>query len=95
MKAIIGDNLKAHMSAEVIDICNRNNIRFMFLPENSTHLLQPLDVSVFAPMKRRWRQILGDWKDECVRNGTNYASIPKQVRYLWYLPVCRYGMVGR
>jgi hypothetical protein len=53
--------------------------RFTFLPENSTHIMQPLDVSVFAPMKRKWREILGNWKDECTAAGDNYASIPKQV----------------
>lgn len=54
--------------------------RFVFLPENSTHIMQPLDVSVFGPMKKRWRTILNDWKEECTANGDNYASIPKQVR---------------
>jgi hypothetical protein len=53
--------------------------RFIFLPENSTHILQPLDVAVFAPMKKRWRALITEWKDECSRNGTNYATIPKQV----------------
>jgi hypothetical protein len=51
--------------------------RFIFLPENSTHLLQPLDVAVFGPMKRRWREVLTSWKEECVRHGRNYATIPK------------------
>ncbi len=53
--------------------------RFIFLPENSTHILQPLDVAVFATMKKRWRAIVTEWKEECSRNGTNYATIPKQV----------------
>jgi hypothetical protein len=50
-------------------------LRFVFLPENSTHMLQPLDVSVFGPMKKRW-------KADCCLKGLNYATIPKQVRYL-------------
>jgi len=57
----------------------------VFLPENSTHIMQPLDVSVFGPMKKRWRTILNDWKEECTANGDNYASIPKQVRVPTYL----------
>lgn len=48
------------------------------MPENSTHLMQPLDVSVFAPMKREWRKVLGAWKEECEGAGTNYATVPKQ-----------------
>ncbi len=54
-------------------------LRFVFLPENSTHMLQPLDVCVFGPMKRRWRQVLADWKADCSRKGLNYTSIPKKV----------------
>jgi hypothetical protein len=55
--------------------------RFCFLPENSTHLLQPLDVSVFGPLKRRWREVLEAWKDECTLNNISYPTLPKQVQY--------------
>ena len=79
IKVLIGDNLRAHMSPTVLRTCEDHNIRFMFLPENSTHILQPLDVSVFGPMKTRWRTILNDWKDECAASGDNHATIPKQV----------------
>ena len=61
--------------------------------------MQPLDVSVFAPMKRAWRKHLKEWKDEGAANGEVYATIPKKVgtiptylggtylgRYLPYLP---------
>jgi hypothetical protein len=78
VKVLIGDNLAAHLSPVVIDLCQLHNVRFIFLPENSTHLLQPLDVAVFGPMKRRWRQVLTAWKEKCASNGTNYATIPKQ-----------------
>ncbi len=48
------------------------------MPENSTHILQPLDVSVFAPMKRRWREIVSVWKEKCARENHNFPTIPKQ-----------------
>ena len=51
-KILIGDNLSSHLSAYVIGKCEENNVRFCLLPENSTHLLQPLDVSVFAPSRQ-------------------------------------------
>lgn len=50
-KVLIGDNLASHISPEVIKICEHKNISFVLLPPNSTHLTQPLDVSVFRPMK--------------------------------------------
>jgi hypothetical protein len=34
---------------------------------------------LFAPMKKWWEAIVTDWKEECSQNGTNYATIPKQV----------------
>jgi len=68
------------MSPTVLDLCAKHNIRYIFLPENSTHIMQPLDVAVFGPMKRHWREkVLSAWKEECERKGENFATIPKQV----------------
>ena len=74
-KVIIGDNLSSHMSADIVDICIKNNISFVCLPPNSTHLTQPLDVSVYASMKRNWRDVLGKWKESPA--GHKCATIPK------------------
>jgi len=54
----------------------------IFLPENSTHLMQPLDVAVFGPMKRRWRHLLDQWKEEGLAAGEVFATIPKKVQCL-------------
>jgi hypothetical protein len=72
VKVLVGNNLAAHLSPVVTTLCEEHNIRFIFLPENVTHLLQPLDVGVFWPLKCRWRTVLADWKDEC--EGTTPAS---------------------
>ncbi|KAG5862159.1 hypothetical protein JTB14_000644 [Gonioctena quinquepunctata] len=61
-KVLIGDNLASHISLEVITTCENSDISFVLLPPNSTHLTQPLDVSVFRPTKTEWRQVLKDWK---------------------------------
>lgn len=44
-KVLIGDNLSSHLSMEVITFCQEKNICFVFLPGNSTHLTQPLDIA--------------------------------------------------
>lgn len=70
-KAIIGDNLASHLSARIIEECANNDIMFIFLPPNSTHVCQPLDVSFFKPLKTAWRKVLTEWKMR------NRGCIPK------------------
>ena len=49
-------------------------IHLFCLPPNTTHILQPLDVGVFGPVKTAWRKILKDYK---VR--TRASNITKDV----------------
>lgn len=73
-KILIGDNLSSHLSLDLIKLCHEENIRFVFLPANSTHITQPLDVAFFRPMKIAWRNILYQWKKA---DGRQQASVPK------------------
>lgn len=75
-KVIIGDNLSSHLSHKVVNSCEKNNIAFICLLPNSTHLLQPLDVAFFAPLKKAWRSILLDWK--LTSRGKKFATLPKE-----------------
>ncbi len=73
-KILIGDNLSSHISLEAINLCSKHDIHFIFLPPNSTHLTQPLDVAFFAPLKKAWRDILTKWK---MGPGRDMSSVPK------------------
>ena len=64
-KVIIGDNLSSHLSINVITKCLAKNVRFTTLVPYSTHILQPLDVAVFGPLKKTWRLELDDWRIQC------------------------------
>lgn len=75
---MIGDILASHLSLEVIKLCHENNINFVFLPQNSIHLCQPLDAAIFRPINREWRRILDSWKDK------NFGIIPKTEIYPYY-----------
>lgn len=78
-KVIIGDNLSSHLSLEVIKLCDANNVRFVLLPPNATHLYQPLDVAIFKPIKREWKKVLDTWKDK--HFGTIHkAEFPKLLK---------------
>jgi len=73
-KILIGDNLSSHLTISGIKACSKYNIAFVFLPPNSTHLTQPLDVSFFRPLKIAWRKIFSTWK---IGAGKNESAIPK------------------
>ena len=72
---IIGDNLSSHLSEEVIEACNKNNITFLCLFPNATHL-QPLDAAFFAPLKKIWRELLRKWR--ITPRGRKVGTLPKE-----------------
>ncbi|KAJ8939281.1 hypothetical protein NQ318_014929 [Aromia moschata] len=71
---LLGDNLASHFSPKVIEACRTSKIYISPFPANATHLMQPLDVAVFAPMKKKWREILDKWQRESRYPG----CIPKE-----------------
>ncbi|CAG4981874.1 unnamed protein product [Colias eurytheme] len=72
---MLGDNLSSHISVDVLRACEENNVRFVCLPPNSTHLTQPLDVAFFRPMKVAWRNSLTEWKAS--KQGSREAVVQK------------------
>jgi hypothetical protein len=50
-RLLICDGHDSHITASWIAHCMKNNIILMVLPPHSSHLTQPLDVSVFKPLK--------------------------------------------
>ena len=57
----------------MLSLASENNIAFVCLTPNSTHLLQPLDVVFYGPFKKKWRGILDEWK-ACVRKASRSLS---------------------
>ena len=51
-RVLICDGHDSHISAEFIAHCINNNIILLILPPHTSHLLQPLDVGVFGPLKK-------------------------------------------
>ncbi|KAJ8956165.1 hypothetical protein NQ318_020716 [Aromia moschata] len=76
-KILIGDNLSSHLSIDCIKLWEDQIISFVFLPSNSTHLTQPLDVTFFRLLKIVWRSILSSWKKKTA--GRKETSVPKTV----------------
>lgn len=55
------DGHKSHMSLPLSEFCDSNGIILYALPPNTTHMLQPADVSVFRPLKQEWKSTVRRW----------------------------------
>lgn len=51
-RLLIADGHSSHITADMIALCMENNIDLLILPPHCSHLLQPLDIGVFGPLKK-------------------------------------------
>lgn len=51
---LILDGHKSHQLVEFQQLCKESNIIALCMPLHSSHLLQPLDVGCFSPLKRAY-----------------------------------------
>jgi hypothetical protein len=49
------DGYGSHVAINFLWHCKQNKIHLLFLPAHTSHVLQPLDLGVFAPLKSRYR----------------------------------------
>jgi hypothetical protein len=56
------DGHSSHATLHLSKFCKANGIVLVSLLPNSTHILQPLDVSFFHPCKTVWKSELRDWR---------------------------------
>ena len=54
---LIFDGLRSHITLELINCAEENEILLVCLPAHSSHVFQPLDVSLFGPLKAGWRRV--------------------------------------
>jgi len=58
------DGHRSHLSLHLSKFCHENGLILIALYPNSTHILQPLDVAVFAPLKTIWKKKVKEWRYE-------------------------------
>lgn len=56
------DGHSSHLTYSLSEFCSQNGIIIAALLPNSTHILQPLDVAVFRPLKEKWKKVVHAWK---------------------------------
>ena len=57
--------------------------QLMLLPSNTTHILQPLDVGVYGPLKKAWKRILAEYKLKTRTGNIGKVEFPKLLQQLW------------
>ncbi len=63
------DGHASHITTAAIQFCIDNKIILLCLPPHTTHLLQPLDIGVFAPLAIAYKTRV----HETTRYGANYS----------------------
>lgn len=75
------DGHASHLTFALSQFCKANQIELIALYPNATHILQPLDVAVFHPLKLKWKKAVEQWRSnhgaEKLKR-ENFAPILKQ-----------------
>ncbi|XP_076035778.1 uncharacterized protein LOC143021873 isoform X3 [Oratosquilla oratoria] len=72
------DNHESHLSLEVMEMARKHGLSIITFPPHTSHKLQPLDVSVYGPLKTHYKQAVNDW---------NLSSPGKRIT-IYDLPEC-------
>jgi hypothetical protein len=69
-RLLVLDGHESHHSLEFQEICKENNIYTLCMPAHSSHLLQPLDVGCFSPLKRAYSREV----ESLIRHHSNHIT---------------------
>jgi DDE superfamily endonuclease/Tc5 transposase DNA-binding domain/helix-turn-helix, Psq domain len=58
-RLLVLDGHGSHETTDFMYLCFQHNIHLLFLPPHTSHVLQPLDLSVFSSLKHFYRKQLG------------------------------------
>lgn len=58
---LILDNHESHLSIKIIDLAKKNGIVMFTFPPHTSHKLQPLDRTVFGPLKKYYNKACNEW----------------------------------
>ena len=82
-KLLFFDGHGSHISLRIVETCRESNVHLVCLIPHSSHILQPLDVSVFKPMKTVWRNLLKSHYRETRLSKLNKEAFPKLLSKLY------------
>ena len=77
------DGHQSHTTLGLVEEARDKGIVLYTFPPHTTHLLQPLDVGVFGPLKLVWSQILKEFKLETMAAKVDKRIFPSLVAKMW------------
>jgi hypothetical protein len=69
-RLLILNSYSSYLTAEFNLFCKENAIIYLYMPPHSSHLLQPLDVGVFRPLKQAYRKLV----ERIIMAGNNHVN---------------------
>lgn len=69
------DNHASHLSIEALDMATENGVTLLSFPPHCSHRLQPLDVSIYGPVKTYY-------KSQCTAWMRNHVGNPLEIRHI-------------
>lgn len=58
---LLMDNHESHVSLAIIELARKNHVKLLTLPPHTSHRLQPLDKSIYGPLKRYYNNHCQSW----------------------------------
>ena len=65
---IFMDGHTSHINISISEFCQKNDVILYCFPPHASHIIQPLDISVYGPLKLKWNKALSDFKEEYNEN---------------------------
>jgi hypothetical protein len=75
-RLLILDGHESHLNQEFKDYCLEHKILTLCMPPHSSHVLQPLDVVCFSPLKRKYSQRVRDLARQRIFHINKEAFLP-------------------
>jgi hypothetical protein len=75
-RLLVFDGYESHYSLQFEELCKENNIYTLCMPPYLSHLLQPLDVGCFLPLKRAYSREVEDLIRHHINHITKLEFLP-------------------
>lgn len=77
------DGVAFHVNYPLIKMAYDNNVILIKLPPNLTHFMQPLDLTVFKPLKNAWNNLMVQWNRTNPGTPLPREEFSKKIKVLW------------